>query len=29
VDQVKLPEGSDGASIVRAFEIFYRDTLRD
>jgi len=29
VDQVKLPQGSDGSSIVRAFEIFYRDTLRD
>ena len=28
VDQVKLPEGSDGASIV-CVEIFYRDTLRD
>ena len=29
VDQVQLPQGSDGASIVRAFEIFYRDTLRE
>lgn len=29
VDQVKLPEGSDGGSIVRAFEVFHRDTLRD